>query len=115
MHTHTSKLWQFGRQFVGNSKQFGTFSGNSGCSRCSERATRGNSGPEYFAFYKINKRAEDVENLRTRKWKPRAFLEFYYAAFLKFYSSSFLKFWLSALLLTPSNIKRILHLSESDR
>ena len=60
-HTHTSKLWQFGRQFVGNSKQFGTFSGNSGCWRCSERATRGNSGPEYFAFYKINKRADDVE------------------------------------------------------
>jgi len=114
-HTHTSKLWQFGRQFVGNSKQFGTFSGNSGCSKCSERATRGNSGPEYFAFYKINKRADDVENLRTRTWKPRAFLEFYYAAFLEFYTSSFPKNLLSALLLAPSNIKRILPLSESDR
>ena len=48
----TQKIRQFGRQFVGNSKQFGNMFGNSGFWMGPECYYSGNSVPGYFAFYK---------------------------------------------------------------
>ena len=68
-------IWQFRWQFVGNSKQFGWFSGNSGFGRRPERGDGGNSVPQSLAFNNLKGTAR--KHIAPRAAEGATFLEFY--------------------------------------
>ena len=68
-------VWQFRWQFVGNSRQFGGFSGNSGFGRRPECGDGGNSVPQSLAFNNLKRTPR--EPIAPRAAEGATFLEFY--------------------------------------